>query len=314
MSTLMNRREYLKSLVGFVGVLSAAGCSGQNPSYNERLDTTLEAIKNAEEELQAEADKFNSERLESGGVEIQTAAISDHLDTAEEQLNAAESSANQDQRDDIQAIKNWIVLLREFTEFLDIFAEGFSQASSGFAYIQSEQFPDAVNELNTAKETLSSASEQLIITQDAWDDIDRSRLENTEDISVAEIENYFSQVENIMSVFIPLTSGMGTLSEGLIDYQTGSEAYEEGRYSEAESKFRSAAEDFTVSHSTLEEQEDAAPESMKTSLIELTCYSGAIRDASTHLANAAEAIQNRNRARANEESQKANEATDQCSF
>ena len=310
----MNRRKYLKSTFGLVGVLSAAGCSGQGSSYDEHISAAQESITNAEEKLQTEADKFNSENLDSGGVDIQTAAIYDYLDTAEEELNAAESSANQSQEESIQAAQNWIDVAREITEFLDIFAEGYSQASSGFAYIQSERFSDAVDELITAEETLSSANEQLTITEEAWDEIDRSKVEDIEDISIAEIENSFSQLKEVMSVLTPMVSGMISLSEGLVDYQDGSEAYDAGQYTEAENKFRAASDDFTVAHSTFKEQEEAAPESMTNSIIELTCYSGAIRDASTHLANAVEATQNGNRNRANEEAEKANEAVDRCSL
>jgi len=310
----MNRRKYLKSTFGLVGVISAAGCSGQSPSYNERINTAQEAITNAEEKLQTEADKFNSENLDSGGVDIQIAAIYDYLDTAAEQLNAAESSASENEMDDIRALENWVALLREFTDFLDVFAEGYSQASSGFTYIQTERYSDAVDQLDTAEETLSNANDQLTVAQDAWNEIDRSKLEDAEEISVSEIENYFTNVQEIMSVFIPMVSGMSSLSEGLIDFQAGSEAYDANQYTEAENKFRAASNDFTVANSTLKEQEETAPESMTNSIIELTCYSGAIRDASTHLANASEAIQNGNRNRANEEAQKANEAVDRCSL
>jgi hypothetical protein len=310
----MNRRKYLKSAFGFVGIVSVAGCSSQSSSYSEHINTAQEAIRNAEEKIQTEANKFNSENLESGGVNVQTAAIYDYLDTAEEQLDAAESSASQSQKESIEATQNWISFAREFTAFLDIFAEDYSQASSGFVYIQSERYSDAVDELSTAEDTLSRADEQLTITEDAWNEMDRSKLEDVEDISIAEIENSFLQINEVISVFIPMVSGMSSLSEGLVDYLAGSNAYDAGRYTEAENKFRAAAEDFTVSHSTLKEQEDDAPESMKNSMIELTCYSGAIRDASTHFANAAEATQNGNRSRANEEAQKADEATDRCSF
>jgi len=310
----MNRRKYLKSTFGLVGVISAAGCSGQGSSYDERISAAQEAIRNAEEQLQTETDKFDSENLDSSGVDIQTAAIYDYLDTAEEELNAAESSASQTQKENIQAAQNWIDITREFTEFLDIFAEGYSQASSGFAYIQSERFSDAVDELITAEETLSRANEQLTITEEAWNEIDRSKVEDIEDISIAEIENSFSQLKEMMSVLTPMVSGMISLSEGLVDYEEGSDAYEAGRYTEAENKFRAASDDFTVSHSTFKEQEEDSPESMTNTLIQLTCYSGAIRDASTYLANAAEATQNGNRSRANEEAEKANEAVDRCSL
>jgi len=310
----MNRRKYLKSTFGLIGMISAAGCSGQGSSYDERISAAQEAIRNAEEQLQTETDKFDSENLDSSGVDIQTAAIYDYLDTAEEELNAAESSASQTQKENIQAAQNWIDITREFTEFLDIFAEGYSQASSGFAYIQSERFSDAVDELITAEETLSRANEQLTITEEAWNEIDRSKVEDIEDISIAEIENSFSQLKEMMSVLTPMVSGMISLSEGLVDYEEGSDAYEAGRYTEAENKFRAASDDFTVSHSTFKEQEKDSPESMTNTLIQLTCYSGAIRDASTYLANAAEATQNGNRSRANEEAEKANEAVDRCSL
>jgi len=310
----MNRRKYLKSTFGLIGMISAAGCSGQGSSYDERISAAQEAIRNAEEQLQTETDKFDSENLDSSGVDIQTAAIYDYLDTAEEELNAAESSASQTQKENIQAAQNWIDITREFTEFLDIFAEGYSQASSGFAYIQSERFSDAVDELITAEETLSRANEQLTITEEAWNEIDRSKVEDIEDISIAEIENSFSQLKEMMSVLTPMVSGMISLSEGLVDYEEGSDAYEAGRYTEAENKFRAASDDFTVSHSTFKEQEEDSPESMTNTLIQLTCYSGAIRDASTYLANAAEATQNGNRSRANEEAEKANEAVDRCSL
>ena len=333
----MHRREFVKLGLASAVTTSVAGCTGQDPEsendgtrapdtdqsnqdtpdstvYNDHIEKADEAMTNAGDELQAESDKFSSAEFESGSVDVRTATIYDYLSTAEEHLKSAEPHATQSQKEYIELAGNWITLARDATEFLDIFAEGYSQANSGFTYIQSERYSDAVNQLETAETTLTDANDQLTLSKNSLSNIDRSKMEDLDAVSYTKVEDGINQLEELMPVIIELTSGMKDLSKGLVDYMDGSEAFDAENYSEAERKFRDAAEDFTVSHSTFKEQEDTAPDNMKTTFIELTCYSGALRDASDHLANAVEAIQNGNRTRANEEARKAEEATNRCDF
>lgn len=322
----MKRRDYLAKGTSIATLLLVAGCSGTNVDNagdaettgsnktppGKHLEIAGEAMKKAGDEIEKESEKFRSSDFESGGVDIRTATISDYLDTAETHLEAAEPNATDDQMEKIDLSRSWIELARNFTEFLNVFAEGYTQANSGFTYLQSERYTDAEEQLVTAEDTLSDADEQLTVTQSSLEEIDRSKMNELDAVSLTKLEDSLSQLDELVPAIMALTRGMKHFSKGAIDYEEARNAYDSEQYSTAEGKFRDASNDFNTAHSVFKEQEDEAPQTMTSSFIDLTCRAGALRDASQHLARAMSAIQTGNRARVNEESANAEEALSRC--
>jgi uncharacterized phage infection (PIP) family protein YhgE len=322
----MKRRVYLMKGTSIAASLLVAGCSGTNEDTAGEAETTTsnktppgkhleiagEAMRKAGEEVEKESDKFRSSDFESGGVDIRTATISEYLDTAETHLEAAEPDATDDLMEKIDLARSWIELVRDFTGFLDFLAEGYTQANSGFTYLQSERYTDAEEQLVTAEDTLSDADERLTVTQSSLAEIDRSEMNELDAVSLTKVEDALHQLDEIVPAIMALTRGMKYFSRGAIDFEEASNAYDSEQYSTAEAKFRDASNDLNTARSVFKEQEDEAPPTMKSSFIDLTCRAGALRDGSQHLARAMAAIQNGNRARANEESTNAEEALDRC--
>lgn len=165
----------------------------------------------------------------------------------------------------------------------------------------------------TAENTLEDADEQLTVTESRLADIDRAEMEDIDRVSLTKIEDALNELDEMMPAMVALTRGMKHYSRGAMDYDEAREAYDSEQYSTAETEFRDASDDFATASSIFKEQEDAAPQTMRSYFIELTCQSNAFKEGSQHLANAVEAIQNGNETRANEEADNAEEALNKCS-
>lgn len=100
----------------------------------------------------------------------------------------------------------------------------------------------------------------------------------------------------------------------MIDFTEAGTHLENKQYSDAEEAFRSASDDFSAAESTFRSEENTAPTEVKSTFVEMTCYSESLKDASTHFANSVEAIQNGNQNRAESEVSAAEEALNRCDF
>lgn len=322
----MKRREYLVGGSLIATSLLIAGCTDQSNAnadgpeetesegtpVEEHLDVATDAMENAVDAIEVEAEKFTSSSFEEGGVDVQTETITEYLDTAESRFDKAKSDATDDQAERIETAISFIAVLRDMTEFLDTFAEGYTQASSGFTYIESERYADAEEQLVTSEETLSTAEEGLTVMQGSLSEIDKSEIDGFDAISLTEFENDVENMAEMMPALVALVEGMKYFSRGSIDLQEANAAYDSEQYSTAETEYRDASNDYGTAHSVFKEQEDEAPSAMKSSFIELTCQASALQDGCRHLANGTEAIRNGNQARAEEEFTEAEEALDRC--
>lgn len=303
----MQRRTYIKSAFAIAGVISIAGCSSQ---YNQNLSQAEESLRKALQELQKEADKFNSADLSSGNVDVETEAIENHLDTAEESVNAAASNADEGQQEEIQSFRTYITFARSLTAYLDLLVEGLNNTINGNEKFQAEQYDAAAKQLNTAEEKLSNASDELRETQNAWSDLKQSDIDIE---NVEEFDESLTGLESLNSFFLPFAAGVGELSEGFIDFTAGESAYDSENYTVAQDKFNQASTHFDSAHSTLQSSQEDIPEEQDISVSELICIADSLRDTSNHLDNAAEASENGNNNRAREEAQKANADANRCS-
>lgn len=318
----MDRRSYLLGSVAVGGSILTAGCSGvvnslgesDEEKAREHIDSASEALGKAGDELESQSDKFEESELDQGGVDVQITAINGYLDTASDELDEASEYATEDQQRIIDAARGYVGLVRETAEFLDVLADGYSEAAKGFTYIESDRYTDAVDQLGTAEETLNSADEALTRTQDQLDSLNRDPLSDLERVEFDSLEEDLQKLEAMVPALIELVSGMRALSRALIDFQDGTDALDTEDYATAQTKYESARDHFSTASSTFKDQESDAPTELQNTFVELTCYAGALRDASDHFANAAEALQNGNESRANTEAEKGKEASNRCGF
>ncbi|MFB6107708.1 MAG: hypothetical protein ABEJ82_02560 [Haloplanus sp.] len=315
----MDRREFLT--VGVVtALLPLTGCSGSdstggNPeTAQEHLDKAGTALQNAGEKMKSESEKFTDSDFQDGGVDVKTSAINGYLDTASTELDKAEQDATAEQRRTIDTAREYVAFVRKLIAFLDTFAEGYSQTYNGYTYFRSERYEDAIAKLDTAGSTLSDADDLLTVTQSRYEDLNTDVLDEMGQVQAESLASSLDDMDALVPAFEAFVEGLRYLSKGMDDFEAGSTSMENDRYGDAEAAFGSASEEFNAARSTFKAEEGSAPSEIKSTFIELTCYSGALRDAATHLANSMEAYQNGNYDRAKSEAQTARDASNRCDF
>lgn len=315
----MNRRTVLRAaMIATTPVLAGCSSNGSPGQDAERAQEHLQeagtALQNAGEEIESESAKFDESEFQEGGVDIKTTTIDGYLDTASSELDEAEEYANEEQQELIDAARKYVSFTTEAVEFLDIFAEGYTQASTGFTYFQSERYEDAVDELENAESSLAESDDLLTVTQSRAEDLNTDMLSDLESVEIESIRPILEDMDELLRAFRTMIEGMISVSNGMIDFTEAGSYLEDERYSDAEEAFRSASDDFSAGQSMFRSEEDTAPTEVKSTFIEMSCYSEALKDASTHFANGAEATQNGNRARAESEVNSAEEALNRCDF
>lgn len=323
----MNRRGYL-TLGATIGTVLVGGCTSttqlsENQQPNEAqnrekaqeyLEKAGTALQNAGDEMIVESDKLTSSDFEEGSVDIVPVRIYGYLDTASTHLDKAANHADKEQQERINVAREYIVFARKVTELMDTFAEGYSEASAGFRYYQSERYSDATSELKKAEKTFAEMDDLLTVTQSRYEDLDKDALSEMDSVEIASFESSLEKLDTLIPALGSMIKGTRKVSEGMTDLTTAIEEMENEAYGDAEASYKAANEDFSAAYSIFKEQEDSAPADMKTTFIKMTCYSRALRDSSRHFANAMEAIQNGNEEQARSEVEEARAANSRCSF
>jgi tetratricopeptide (TPR) repeat protein len=336
----MERRTYVKSAIGVACISFSAGCTGGNTSARsgqssssdggsqrantpsgppeqkaaEHLEKAGKALENAGNELDSESEKFTSSEFREGTVDIQTSGIYGYFDRAEAELNAATEFATDDQEDLIDAIEEFVEFGRALVKFLDTFADGYSESYTGFTYLQSERYRDAIAQLRKAEETLQDASDLLTVSRTRFDDLDPVLTDELDQVNISKFNEDLDKLERLLPVLITVAVGSRYLSRGMLDYQTAQDHFEAEDLASAAPKFERAAEDFGLAYSEFKAQEDTAPSEVKSTVIEMTCYSKSLRDGSTHLADGSKAYERGDRQRAEELFDEARTAFNRCNF
>lgn len=315
----MNRRALLKtSVIAITPIL--AGCSSNSSTEQdtekaqENLQEAGRALQNAGEEITSESAKFEESEFQGGGVDVKTTTIDGYLETATSELDEAEEYANEDQQELIEAARGYISFATKAVEFLDTFAEGYSQASTGLTYFQSERYEDAVDELETAESSLAESDDLLTVTLSRAEDLNTDILTDLESVEVQSLQPRLEDMDELIKVFRSMIEGMISVSNGMIDFTEADSYLESERYSDAERAFRSASDDFSAAQSTFQSEEETAPTEMKSTFVEMTCYSKSLNDASTHFADGMEAIQSGDQDQAESEVNAAEEDLNRCDF
>lgn len=286
----------------------------ESKKAEEHLEKAGTALGNAGDELSYESDKFTDSEFQDGGVDIDPTSINGYFGKAETELNAAEEYSNEEQKEKIEAARGYIELGKEMASFMDVFAEGYSQTYSGLTYFQSERYEDATEELRGAEDLLSEADDHLTVTTDLYEKLDTEVLDEMDQVEFESAGSSLEKLKGLIDAMEAMVRGIRFLSQGMTDLTAAQSSLEADSYSDAETTFRAASEDFGSAYSTFRTNEGSVPTEIKTTFIELTCYSKSLRDGSTHFANASEAIQNEDYERAEAEADKASAALDSCNF
>ncbi|WP_348607798.1 hypothetical protein [Halobaculum rarum] len=330
----MQRRQYIGAVSSVISTVAVAGCTGgstgdgtntgitrststssEEQKAAEHMELAGKALQRAGEEISTQSEKFKDSEVESGsGLDFEPETIYDYLDTASEELDQAEKHASAPQQEKISAARGYISFARKMAEFLDVFAEAYTQTTSGFSYFRSERYSEAAEQLETAESTLSESDDILTVVQDRQEQLDTELLDEVSEVEVESIKTELTAVDEVLPALSALASGIRQLSLGLVDFEEATTQIENDQYADAESSYDRSVDHFTTSETTFKDRENTVPDSMKTTFIELTCYGGALKDGARHLREACAALNNGNDSRASTETEKAKEALDRCNF
>ncbi|WP_435175404.1 hypothetical protein [Halorussus sp. AFM4] len=323
----MDRREYLATAASAASAVAIAGCSGGSGSGDgtttaetttsadaqQHLSAAGEALRKAGEELSAQSDRLEEADM-TDGVDVRTESLDGYLDTAASELDAAEESATDPQRERIAAARGYVSFARKFGEFLDVFAEGYTRLGTGLTYFKSKRFEDAAGKLETARKTISRAEDVLAVLRDRAEKLDTDTLSELERVDVESMQTGLATLDELVPVLTAFADGLRDVSLGMVDFKAANAKLGNDEFETSERRFAAAKDHFASGYQTFKKQEESAPASVESSVVQLTCYAKALRDASEHFAATAEALANGNNERAKSEAEKGKQAANRCSF
>lgn len=332
----MERRQYLTAVGALAATAATAGCSSDGDGTDDDPETTEDtpettettartttdgenhlaaagqALQNAGQAIATESEKFSTGDFEAG-VDVRVETITDYLDTATTELDAAESAASGDEADLIEAGRAWIAYARELTAFLDTLAEAFSGTGNGLRQFRAESFGRAAETLADVDDDYDDASAALVIVRDRAEDVDADALSGFDAVDAGLLEpTELDILESVLSALQSMSAGLRSLALGMEDFLTAARRLDNGRYTDAEAGFLDARDHFATGESTFRDAESGAPPEMAASMSELTCIAGALKDGSGHFATAAREYEAGNDGAAEQAVQDGQTALEQC--
>ncbi|KAB1193129.1 hypothetical protein GJR96_06600 [Haloferax sp. MBLA0076] len=324
----MERRQYLGATLSVLSAGVLSGCAGGTSSSEEatttkgsepekaakHLEEAGSALESAGEQLSEESENLSESEFQDGGIDFNPAKIYNYLDEAESELDAAEKYATEEQQRQIDSGREYIGFGRKATEFMDILVEGYSLTYSGLTYFQSERYTDAAEELEAAERELGEADDLLSVVQDRTDQLDTEKLDDFDQVDVETLQIDLTSIDELIPVLEALAAGLREMSLGMVDFLQAEEHLDAEELARAQEYLDMASEHFGTSESIFRRQEGDSPSSVKSTIIELTCYAGSLKDGSEHLSRAVGAIVDGDNELAREERDKASQAFNKCEF
>jgi hypothetical protein len=311
----MNRRQVVQTGLG-IGGIALAGCSSEQSvsiGGTDHLDEAGTAIRKAVEEYNRQTDRIENAEFSEGRVEVDTATITVHLDTASEELTAAADQATAtERRAKIGALEDYVAYTRPVVNFLDAFATGYNRSYTGFSELESEEYIKATAMLEQADDAFSTANERLRKAETRAESLDHDALADVVDVDTESVSESLADLRGVNAALDDLASGMLHLAKGMEDFQTASANLDQKRWEEAEQALEDSRDHFESANGTFESAKGDAPPDIASTFEDMICRSGALRDGSDHLARAIRAFEVDRGGRARSEIEAAESAMNRC--
>lgn len=266
--------------------------------------------------LAAAGDEFDAESDQFGGaedyVDFETGGIHDRIDSATTRLDEAETMASDAQRDRIEALQSFADWLAAATDGMASFGNALNDLETANQRFDNNRFEDAVASLDSALEDLDDADSHFTVARNEFESLDTDAIEDMDQVDHGEVLRAMADLETAVAAMDAFARGYRDLSRGFGSYFEAATAYDNERYEDAIEPFEEARNDFASAHNTFRDAEDDALPDMRSTFIEFTCLSGALRDGSDHFATAASAAADGDFDAASEAQQDAEEAMDRC--
>jgi tetratricopeptide (TPR) repeat protein len=283
------------------------------PAAAEHIEAAKVAIGDAADALGEQSDRFSG-LTDGEGVDVSLTAFEGHLGTAREELDAAAETASADQQDRIEALRSLIEWLAAISDTLDTFADGYTTFQTGLTLFQSDRYGDAIEKLDTSIEQLNGAADAATVAADASGKLDAGEFESAEEFEVAEIRATMEELRKLIDAMVVTAEGFQDMTRGMKDFSTAAERYDGGEYVTAQETFEDARDDFGTAEATFRDAEGTVPTQIESSFVELTCFSGALKDSADLFAQAASAAESGDEETARQKAQEASSALDRCNF
>ena len=285
---------------------------------DDSVDETKALIESAEATLGDAADEFSSALDETDDLTgessnaIETRPIQALIDEARADLSTAREGATDEQLETIDALEDVADFL---SEFVDVFAD-LGNAMDEFElwsqYIENERWDDAANAAERADAHNQSAIENATVARSSFESIDTTALDDFDEIDRVEIEVSLDEIDAHLDVFDALLTGSEWMARGMKPSMAGANELDQEQYATAAIEFRTASDRFDRAYYTFVEAEKDAPADLQSDVIEMTCEMKSLRDMAHYYALGSEAMADGDRAVADENFQKAQNAAEQC--
>jgi tetratricopeptide (TPR) repeat protein len=273
------------------------------------IETAQTELGRASEKMDQASEGFDEVE---GSADFETGPILSHLDEADAALEAAEGNATDEQRETIDALAATSEWLRTTTEALDDFATMMTHVETGLDHFDNNRFEDAIAALQDGQTAREDVSDQLVIANDRLESIDTDRLSDVDEFDFGSVRSSFEELDNAVDTMEYFISGFVDMVRGFRDFFPAATAYDEGEYADATGGFVDARDHFVTARSTFEEGEAVAETDIESSIMELTCLAGAMRDGADQYRTAAEAAEMGNTDEAEQAVERAENAIDRC--
>jgi hypothetical protein len=335
----MKRRQYVRGVLCAAAV-TVAGCSGDDgptPTATDvpatdtdtQVDTptatdtptetpteTPEPIETARTQLGLAANELDREgdafSRPGDGVDFEAETVTGHLDGADAALEIAGRNATGDRAETVDALRETSAWLRATATALEEFAGMMSVVQEGIDHFEGNRFEEAITALQDAQDARESASEQVDVAEERLNGIDVERVEGIDEIDFPELQESFETLDRTVAAMEFFLAGYIDLTRGFREFLPAATDYDEGGYADAIDGFETARGHFENARPTFEEGETVAPPEFESSMADLTCLAGAMRDGADHYAAAAEAADAGNDEEASQRVADAEAALDRC--
>ena len=268
------------------------------------FDTTINAELLEEQEGSDEDDEVPS---------VDTDRIETLLDDADDDIEAARSGANDEQRETLDSLATLAEYLRDLGPALSAFNDAMTVAEEGGdEYLENDEYEAAIEEYERAAEHMGTAVANAKAARETFDDLESDAFESVEALDRSDLTAVVDDLEVALESFEVLFTGMRQMVGGLSQLFAGIEAPNAEQYQTAAEEFEAASDRFYRSYATIDEGAMNASGDYREHLREIACEAEAFSDSSTLYAEGAEALADGDYQRADEKFIEGDEVIDRC--
>jgi hypothetical protein len=274
----------------------------------ESIDAAATALNEAYDGIDRQSDALgeDGESFDESGTRRSISTANDHLDAAES------TDLSDEQQTVVEEMRDVAAFFTVLTDTLVQLDSGFNETDVAQSYVDNDRFEDGLDSLDDARAAFRDASDDLSDAESAFGELESGSFERIDGTSYAEVEDSLQTTRQLVDTMDPFLTGYREFVRGAQSFEEGSAALDAEQFSVAAGEFDTAVARFDDAESAFRDAEEEAPSEMRSEIIDLTCFAGALRDAAEHFAAGSRAYDDGDSQTANEEFQAGQEDLNRC--